>query len=85
MPPRPPHSYCHSLEWHLICSTIRSPGRIGKKSVNDDESEENKEESANDKWTWLEFVKVIFSEECGQNLYLVKPAQYDGTSHVVSG
>ena len=29
-------------------------------------------------------VKVIFSDESGQNLNLVKPTQYDGRSHVKS-
>ena len=28
---------------------------------------------------------MIFSDECGQNLNLVKPTQYDGGSHVKSG
>ena len=30
-------------------------------------------------------VKVIFSDESGQNLNLVIPTQYDGRSHVKSG
>ena len=30
-------------------------------------------------------IKVIFSDESGQNLTLVKPTQYDGRSHVKSG
>ena len=33
----------------------------------------------------VERVKVIFSDESGQNLTLVKPTQYDGRSHVKSG
>ena len=30
-------------------------------------------------------IKVIFSDESGQNLNLVIPTQYDGRSHVKSG
>ena len=30
-------------------------------------------------------LNVIFSDETGQNLNLVKPTQYDGRSHVRSG
>ena len=30
-------------------------------------------------------IKVIFSDESGQNLTLVIPTQYDGRSHVKSG
>ena len=29
-------------------------------------------------------IKVIFSDETGRNLTLVKPTQYDGKSHVKS-
>ena len=30
-------------------------------------------------------LKVIFSDESGQNLTLVRPTQYEGRSHVKSG
>ena len=33
----------------------------------------------------INFIKVILSDESGQNLNLVKPAQYDARSHVKSG